>query len=406
MKKLLTIILIFSITVFCQWSLVIIPDSQYDLGTSFDKVTNWIKMQKEQLNVKFVLHLGDIVSSGTSSSQWSLADRSMSILDGVVPYAIPPGNHDYGGSDYWGNYRKTFSVSRYSTLPTWGSTMEPGKLENSYHLFSAEGTDYLIIALEFLPRDNVLAWANSIVAAHPSRKVIYDTHWYMSTDDVRSTSIRSSGQNSGEDQWNEFVKKHKNMLLTVSGHVEGKGYGRRVDKGINGNYVYQMLSNYQSLTYKWYYIRVITFYPSENRIAVRTFSPDKNFTWIGDNHNFDIDLSTGTFTTARDMGLITLGKEVKNVRKGEGIDIEVFPNPVRSNTVIRAPSGQRSEDRGQNVKINVLNISGKIVHRLTSGLWHLTSGITWNPSSLPAGIYILKIQTATKTFSKRLLVQK
>ena len=149
MIKPFCLVLISSMAVFCQWSLVLIPDSQYDLGASFDEVTQWIVYKRNELKAKFVLHLGDIVSNGSRTSEWSLANRAMSKLDGLLPYAIPPGNHDYGGGDNWGNYRKTFAVSRYSSLPTWGGTMESGKLENSYHLFSAEGEDYLIIALEF-----------------------------------------------------------------------------------------------------------------------------------------------------------------------------------------------------------------------------------------------------------------
>jgi hypothetical protein len=293
MKKLLTVVLVSVLTIFGQWSLILIPDTQYDLGSIFTNATQWIKAHKDSLNLKFVLHLGDIVNHGTLSEMNS-ARSSMGVLDGVVPYAIPPGNHDYGGGDSWGYYRQAFPVSDYSSLPTWGGTMEAGKLENSYHLFSADGTDYLIIALEFMPTDSRLVWANSIVSAHPNRKVIYDTHWYMSSGGVRGTGIRSQGQNSGEDQWNEFVRQHPGMLLTVSGHVES-GASRRVDKGLNGNFVYQMLSNYQSMGWGTYHIRILTFYPWANRIAVRTYSPGKDQYLDGFDHKFDIDLIAGAY---------------------------------------------------------------------------------------------------------------
>jgi len=202
----------------------LIPDTQYDLGPSFDRVTNWIKDHTDSLNLKFVIHLGDIVNSGNSLTEWNSANQSISVLDNVDPYCLAVGNHDYGGPNTWGYFRQTFPVSRYDALPTWGGTMEVDKLENSYHLFTADGVDYLIITVEFLPRDDRLAWANSVVSAYPDRQVIYNTHLYMSVNDVRSTEIRYSGQNSGENQWHEFVKLHKNMLLTVNGHVEGDGY--------------------------------------------------------------------------------------------------------------------------------------------------------------------------------------
>ena len=51
----------------------------------------------------------------------------------------------------------------YATTAAWntfGGAFEPGKLENTYHLFSAGGRDYIVIALEWGPRDPVIAWAN------------------------------------------------------------------------------------------------------------------------------------------------------------------------------------------------------------------------------------------------------
>jgi hypothetical protein len=101
-------------------------------------------------------------------------------------------------------------------------------------------------------------------------------------------------------------------------------------------------------------------------------------------------------------------KEITNasmrIHNNKEADIMVFPNPVSYSTVIQITRGQRSEDRGQIAEINILNISGKVVYQLTSDLCHLTSGLTLNPGRLPCGVYILKIKSFSKEYSKRLFV--
>ena len=75
----------------------------------------------------------------------------MSILDGVVPYAIAPGNHDFGP----GGNAKTrdtlmneyFPFDQHYAMPTFGGAFRRGQLENTYHLFEAGGRKWIVIAL-------------------------------------------------------------------------------------------------------------------------------------------------------------------------------------------------------------------------------------------------------------------
>jgi hypothetical protein len=85
--------------------------------------------------------------------------------------------------------------------------------------------------------------------------------------------------------------------------------------------------------------------------------------------------------------------------KGGALEATVFPNPVNHRAVIRITGDRTAE-------IKILNITGKVVHRSTADPGQLAAGITWNPSGLPAGIYLLRIKMADKTFIKRILVQK
>src|SRR6185295_191546 len=109
-----------------------------------------------------------------------------------------------------------------------------------YHLFEAGGRKWLILALEFSPRDDVLRWANEIVKAHPDRSAILVTHAYLRPDNTRfdrgvvtnakgkkgnkgldnyALAKATGGFNDGEDMWKKLVSPQANFALVISGHV-------------------------------------------------------------------------------------------------------------------------------------------------------------------------------------------
>ena len=45
-------------------------------------------------------HEGDIVEHNGHDLEWERANTSMSMLDGVVPYGMGPGNHDLPTTNY------------------------------------------------------------------------------------------------------------------------------------------------------------------------------------------------------------------------------------------------------------------------------------------------------------------
>ena len=151
-------------------------------------------------------------------------------------------------------------------------------MENSYFLFSAGGQDWLILVLEYDPRTVVINWANKIVSQYPNRKVILLTHYYMGTGTHRDK----------DDIWNSLVKKFANFTMVLSGHVAGTG--RRMDLGINGNQVYQMLADYQSTSGGGDgYFRILDFYPSEHKFTVSTYSPYVNKWKTDSSDQFEYD---------------------------------------------------------------------------------------------------------------------
>ena len=80
-----------------SWTLVLLPDTQnYSLHYPglFTLQTHWIAKNKEKYNIRYVIGLGDITDKNTEQ-EWRHAQNAINELDGRVPYALVPGNHDY-----------------------------------------------------------------------------------------------------------------------------------------------------------------------------------------------------------------------------------------------------------------------------------------------------------------------
>ncbi len=284
------------------FSLVILPDTQgytccggYYLDF-FASQTRWIVQNKDALNIAFVLHEGD-GTDGNTEPEWVNFNRYMTLLDGVVPYAIAVGNHDglMTSNSMTELFNQFFPVSRYRSRPTFGGVFESNRMDNCYHLFSAGGLDWLVLDLEFGPRNEVLTWANQVVAAHPNRRVILLTHTHVYSDDTLHGSSPAQywlptsygRQNDGTDVWEKLVRRHANISFVFNGHVLNDGAGRVVGTGDHTNQVYQMLANYQTL---WNggnaFLRLVQFFPAEDRFTVKTYSPFTDSFWVSPEHDF------------------------------------------------------------------------------------------------------------------------
>lgn len=258
----------------------------------FFKQTEWIKKNHRARNITLVAHVGDITQT-EDDDEWEIADTAFKTIDPVVPYVLCSGNHDMG---YSPELRKTcqsrasqfsryFAPSRFTQNPLYGSHFalekqihfrEAGKTENYYLYFRAGGMDFLVLTLEFKPRDEALVWANQVAKQHPDHRIIVVTHGYLTK---KSRHSESDGYpikgNSGLAIWEKFVSCHSNIFLVLSGHA---GESHLTSEGNQGNAVHQIQSDY------WYFdlprikagsgfLRILTFHPDEDRIDVETYSP-------------------------------------------------------------------------------------------------------------------------------------
>lgn len=279
-----------------SFSVVLLPDTQYyseKFPDTYTAQTLWIRQRMKEDNIKFVVHLGDIVQTSTREPEWANANRAMEILDGVVPYSVAPGNHDMQvKSRNTELYNKYFSPARFKDRKWYGGHLGESN-DNNYCFFEACGKKFMVISLEFAPRDEVLQWAAEVAAKHPDHHVIAATHCYMRTKG-RDTSCAESYKvegNSGEGMWQKFVKKSPNVFLVVSGHIAGVGLQTSTNDA--GRQVVEMLTDYQTLPNGgdgW--LRTLRFVPGEGKIHVRTYSPllDKEDTAADQTFTIDCEL--------------------------------------------------------------------------------------------------------------------
>ena len=279
-----------------QVRLVVLPDIQ-TYTRLYPEVaysqTQWIVDHAD--SVDFVLQLGDLTDHN-KPNQWDVAAKALNMMDSKVPYAFVMGNHDLGKNSNKRDsklFNEYFPYDKYSRMKYFGGAYEEGKMDNVWYTFKAGGLRWLVVCLEFGPRDSVLAWADKVIKKHPRHKVIIETHAYMYYDDTRMgegdrwlpTSYGLGKRkddpdpvNNGEQMWDKLVSTNSNVLFVFSGHVMDDGTGMLVSVGEHGNKVYQMLANYQggiknSLKGKSGFLRIVDIDVKRKIVKVQTYSP-------------------------------------------------------------------------------------------------------------------------------------
>jgi len=283
-----------------DFTLIGLPDTQYytaemNGGTNaiFKAQTEWVVANRTARNIAFVQHLGDLTEHGdTYEIEWQRADSSLAILEDSVttglavgiPYGISIGNHDQTGGTLL--YNQYFGENRFAGRGYYGGQYGANN-NNHFEFFSVSGLDFIMISLEYdsSPEAAVLAWADSLLAAHSGRRGILTSHNMIGTGNP--ASFTTQGQ-----AIYDALKDNPNLILMLCGHAPGEG--RRSDTH-NGHTIHTLMSDYQSQTNGgdgW--LRIMEFSPSENLLRVKTYSPTL------DQYEADAD-SSSQFTLPIDL---------------------------------------------------------------------------------------------------------
>lgn len=305
---------------------------------------SWIVSQKDILDIRAVLGVGDIVQISnkikfrsedieeikkgyidgenfyrqgnpycdySSSGMWRAASDAYAILDNNLPYFITTGNHDHG--DKMGDARCTrfnefFNADRnrknYEALREVGFD-ESGKdaLQNAVYKLSLGGKwgDLHVLALEFKPRAEILAWADNLLKSpkYKGKRFIMITHAFLKMNGKLSSErgYKVEGK-SGDEVWGEFVSKHPEIKAVFCGHhclpVNDFEFSTSFAEMQNdaGGKVSVMMFNPQTLGGGFNgnggdgWLRILELMPDGETVKVKTFSPlfgispmTKHFAW-------------------------------------------------------------------------------------------------------------------------------
>ena len=264
------------------FTIVMLPDTQHYSRRYHDLFlaqTEWIKANRKKENIVFVTHVGDVVNDRKKgTNQWLVARKAMSVLDGVVPWGVAIGNHDFDSTacrpDQATAFLEHFGPGRFRGYSWFGGASTNGL--NTCQLFSAGGIDFMMLHLELDVPDFAIDWATEVLRAHPHRAAIVTTHSYLNgVNWVRgyNTAVSKHG-NAAEEVWNKLIRRHPQIFLVLCGHHQRTIAYHQVSTNDAGGRVVEMLADYQKLRNGgdgW--LRLLRFDLARREIQVHTYSP-------------------------------------------------------------------------------------------------------------------------------------
>jgi hypothetical protein len=271
--------------------IVFLPDTQkYSESRPeiYEAQTRWIAENAEAMNIRFVSHLGDIVENGgydthspNNQTEWDRARAAMGLLDGVVPYGMTIGNHDfdnwYAPQDGSSQFLAHFGTDRYDRQPWWGGSSPDGL--SSYQSVQVAGRDMLFLHLKPDIPAETMQWAQGVLDAHPETPAVISTHIYMKENgrtkfgymDFYDTTGTWQGH-SGDEIFDLLVAPNPQVFLVQCGHVSAERF--QVSTNQLGLEVYEMLADYQNRADGGQgFLRILEFDENLGEIRVRTYSP-------------------------------------------------------------------------------------------------------------------------------------
>ncbi|MER6180090.1 LamG-like jellyroll fold domain-containing protein [Streptomyces sp. NPDC001652] len=255
-----------------RFTLAVMPDTQYLFdGPSIDKAPveaslRYLLEHGKDENLVFLSHLGDLTQNGAAAEVAAISEAFKLLDRRGVGYSVLAGNHDVKSStdDQRGStpYLDAFGPDRFKGRSTYGGASSDGY--NTFHLFTAAGREWMVLALDWRLSAKGYAWAKDVLARHPRTPVILTTHELVVEDDTLSAY--------GRQLWDQLIEDHDQIFLTLNGHYWPAGRATR--KNAAGHDVHLHLTNYQNRYFGGAaMIRLYRFDLDRNVIDVETVSP-------------------------------------------------------------------------------------------------------------------------------------
>ena len=250
-----------------------------------DTLFTWLAENAEANKIKHVFTLGDLTEyssendpglsysheNASGTAEWEMVKASIQKLDGVVPYSVVRGNHDdYQIDDYFnyeaytknfdGFYAGEYALSQQKETEIAHYT---DSITNSYKCVEIEGTKYIFITLDFNPTRGVVTWLDNLLTKYSDHQAIITTHSYtwrgenadgtagngdlLTIANLQKVIVAGKAGGAAPDYiWKNCIKKHSNVIMTVSGHVGANDPFFFKQTAEAGNEVLNVLVNPQS----------------------------------------------------------------------------------------------------------------------------------------------------------------
>lgn len=252
-----------------NYNFLFIPDTQKYSSQNpeiFNSQMNWISNNTKKNNIIMNTFVGDIVDSD-SEKQWQNSLRAISLLDKKeIPYMMAAGNHDYAAGD---PFLTHYGPQRFMNKKYYKGSAPSGY--SSYAIVKAGSYEYLVLIVDMKNLHKDLEWSKKVLERHKDKPTILVSHDIIFPK-VKDDKTIAADSSNGRLIWDELVKNHNQVFMTVNGHFYGIAH--RVKQNSAGNDVIQMLVNYQT-NYRggngW--LRLVEFDEKKNVLLFRTYSP-------------------------------------------------------------------------------------------------------------------------------------
>lgn len=250
-------------------------DTQYysqDYPWIFRSMTSFLKNNAQSMDLKYVMHTGDIVNSMRDEAQWEFAEECLNDIDGI-PFGLLAGNHDVTSGDEldYTEFGKRFGKSYIKGKSWFGGAYENNR--GRYDLMDIGNTKYIFVYMSYSPDEECLDWINSVFENYPDRAGFLLLHEYYDSDGVLTET--------GKTIYDSVVKKNPNLYMVLCGHRYTSAlHSQSVDDNGDGRpdrTVHQMIADYQNNEFGGAgYMRFLQVDEKNMEIRVLTYSPYKN----------------------------------------------------------------------------------------------------------------------------------
>lgn len=284
------------------FTIALMPDTQkYTEFNEYHEIfysqTNFLSQNKESQKIVFISHLGDIVEHGDLESEWIMADDAIKALDGVIPYGIVIGNHDF--QDEWNHpedgspfFLSYFPESRYDQYEWWLGRSPDGL--SSAQLFDTPLGKFLYFHLSVDSPPPTVEWAQGVIDNHPGIPTLVTTHAYLRENGRIPVPYLSSASSGGwkgisaDELFETFIATNPQIFMVTCGHISAEHY--QISNNNAGGMVHELLQDYQNRENGGEgFLRFLRFYPDRNTLRVITYSTWLKTYEIDDDSYFSID---------------------------------------------------------------------------------------------------------------------